>query len=85
MAAPLYKAFPLSVLPVCTVPPGPITVSENNTADVQLVEITSGGDVTLTVTINPDSLFYLKGNALMVKKGLDYEVSAGINQVLEVD
>lgn len=85
MAAPLYKVIPLSVLPVCTVPPGPITVSENNTADVQLVEITSGGDVTLMVTINPDSLFYLKGNALMVKKGLDYEVSAGINQVLEVD
>lgn len=85
MAAPLYKAFPLSVLSVCTVPPGPITVSENNTADVQLVEITSGGDVTLMVTINPDSLFYLKGNALMVKKGLDFEVSPGINQVLEVD
>lgn len=74
----LLKDFPLCVLPVCTVPPGPVTVSENNTADVQLVEITSGGDVTLTVTINPDSLFYLKGNALMVKKGLDYEASPGI-------
>lgn len=75
----LLKVFPLRVLPVCTVPPGPVTVSENNTADVQLVEITSGGDVALTVTINPDSLFYLKGNALMVKKGLDYEASPGIS------
>lgn len=78
MNTELLKVFPLCVLPVCTVPPGPVTVSENNTADVQLVEITSGVDVTLTVTINPDSLFYLKGNALMVKKGLDYEASPGI-------
>lgn len=51
-----------------------MTVPENNTADVQLVKISSGGDVTLTVSVNPEDLFYLKGNALMVKKGLDYEV-----------
>lgn len=70
----LHEVVPLSALPVCTVPPGPITVSENNTADVHLVEITSGSEVTLMVTVNPDNLFYLKANALMVKKGLDYEV-----------
>ena len=56
-------------------PPGPVTVSENNTADVQLVKIISNGDVILTVEVNPEDLFYLKGNALMVKKGLDYEVT----------
>lgn len=64
----------LSPLSVCTVPPGPVTVPENNTADVQLVKIISGSDVALKVTVNPEDLFYLKGNALMVKKGLDYEV-----------
>lgn len=69
------KVFPLSALPVCTVPPGPITVPENNTADVQLVQISSGSEVTLTLTVNPENFFYLKGNALVVKKGLDYEVS----------
>ncbi|XP_069384198.1 cadherin-related family member 5 [Paralichthys olivaceus] len=58
---------------LCTVPPGPVTVSENITADVQVVQIVSGADVTLTVTVNPGDLFYLKGNVLMVKKGLDYE------------
>ncbi|XP_039477045.1 cadherin-related family member 5 [Oreochromis aureus] len=58
---------------LCTVPPGPIPVSENNTADVQVAKISSNSDVTLTVTVNPEDLFYLKGNALMVKKGLDYE------------
>lgn len=64
-----------SPLSVCTVPPGPVTVPENNTADVQLVKIISGSDVALKVTVNPEDLFYLKGNALMVKKGLDYEVT----------
>lgn len=54
-----------------------MTVPENNTADVQLVKIVSGGDVVLTVTVNPEDLFYLKGNALMVKKGVDYEVITG--------
>lgn len=54
-----------------------MTVPENNTADVQLVKIISGGDVVLTVTVNPEDLFYLKGNALMVKKGVDYEVITG--------
>ncbi|XP_049419692.1 cadherin-related family member 5 [Epinephelus fuscoguttatus] len=59
---------------ICTVPPGPVTIPENNTADVQVVKIVSNGDVTLTITINPEDLFYLRGNALMVKKGLDYEL-----------
>ncbi|XP_028256760.1 cadherin-related family member 5-like [Parambassis ranga] len=58
---------------LCTVPPGPVTVSENNTADVQVVKILSSSDVTLTVTVNPEDLFYLRGELLMVKKGLDYE------------
>ncbi|XP_068170070.1 cadherin-related family member 5 [Antennarius striatus] len=58
---------------LCTVPPGPLTVPENNTADVQLMKITYGDDVALRITENPEDLFYLKGNALMVKKGLDYE------------
>ncbi|KAM3624684.1 uncharacterized protein V6R79_000097 [Siganus canaliculatus] len=58
---------------LCTVPPGPVTVPENNTADSQLVKITSNSDVILTVTVNPGDLFYLRGSSLMVKKGLDYE------------
>ncbi|KAM8894131.1 cadherin-related family member 5 isoform 2-T2 [Spinachia spinachia] len=58
---------------LCTVPPGPVTVPENNTADVELVKIVSGAEVALSVTVNPEDLFYLKGNALMVKKGLDFE------------
>lgn len=71
---------PLSVLPVCTVPPGPISVPENNTADVQLVQISSGSEVTLVLTVNPENFFYLRGNAVMVKKGLDYEVSPAVLQ-----
>ncbi|XP_040916832.1 cadherin-related family member 5 [Toxotes jaculatrix] len=58
---------------LCTVPPGPVTIPENNTADVQVVQISSSSDVTLRVSVNPEDLFYLKGNVLMVKKGLDYE------------
>lgn len=61
-------------------PPGPVTVPENNTAEVQVVKITSGSDVVLTVVVNPEDLFYLKGRALMAKKGLDYEVRKGSNQ-----
>lgn len=75
---------PLSVLPVCTVPPGPISVPENNTADVQLVQISSGSEVTLALTVNPENFFYLRGNAVMVKKGLDYEVSPDVLQTSEV-
>ncbi|KAM6943484.1 cadherin-related family member 5 [Xenentodon cancila] len=58
---------------LCTVPPGPVTVPENNTADVQVVKIISISEVTLKVTVNPEDLFYIKGNVLMVKKALDYE------------
>ncbi|XP_047218950.1 cadherin-related family member 5 isoform X1 [Girardinichthys multiradiatus] len=58
---------------LCTVPPGPVMIPENNTADIQVVKITSNSDVTLSVSVNPEDLFYMKGNILMVKKGLDYE------------
>ncbi|CAJ1050077.1 cadherin-related family member 5-like [Xyrichtys novacula] len=58
---------------LCTVPPGPVSVPENNTADVEVVTISSISDVSLTVSVNPEDLFYLRGNALMVKKGLDFE------------
>ncbi|KAL3065906.1 hypothetical protein OYC64_015947 [Pagothenia borchgrevinki] len=58
---------------LCTVPPGPVTVPENSTLDVEVVKIDSLNDVELTLTVNPEDLFYLKGNTLMVKKGLDYE------------
>ncbi|KAK5874408.1 hypothetical protein PBY51_019352 [Eleginops maclovinus] len=58
---------------LCTVPPGPVTVPENSTVDIEVGKIDSSSDVELTVTVNPEDLFYLKGNALMVKKGLDYE------------
>ncbi|XP_061924604.1 cadherin-related family member 5 [Entelurus aequoreus] len=58
---------------LCTVPPGPVVVPENNTADIQVVKISSGSDVTLMVVANPQEMFYLKGKALMVKKELDYE------------
>ncbi|XP_039983473.1 cadherin-related family member 5 [Xiphias gladius] len=69
---------------LCTVPPGPVTVPENNTADVQVVQISTSSDVTLTVTVNPEDLFYLKGDALMVKKGLDYESLASAALVVWV-
>ncbi|XP_075328617.1 cadherin-related family member 5-like [Odontesthes bonariensis] len=58
---------------LCTVPPGPVTIPENNTADVQVVKIICGNDVSLTVTVNPEDLFYIVGTVLMLKKGLDYE------------
>ncbi|XP_026234069.1 cadherin-related family member 5 [Anabas testudineus] len=58
---------------LCTVPPGPVTVPENNTADLQVVQISSSSTVTLTITVNPEDLFYLRGNNLMIKKGVDYE------------
>ncbi|KAF3833023.1 hypothetical protein F7725_026688 [Dissostichus mawsoni] len=61
---------------LCTVPPGPVTVPENSTLDVEVVKIDSSNDVELTLTVNPEDLFYLKGNALMVKKGLDYEFNS---------
>lgn len=64
-------------------PPGPVTVPENNTVDVQVVQISSGSGVTLTVAVNPEDLFYLKGNSLMVKKGLDFEVII-LQQVLDI-
>ncbi|XP_037103457.1 cadherin-related family member 5 isoform X1 [Syngnathus acus] len=58
---------------LCTVPAGPVSVPENSTADLQVVKISSGSDVTLNVVVNPEEKFYLKGKALMVKKELDYE------------
>uniref|UniRef100_A0A1A8EAN5 Cadherin-related family member 5 n=1 Tax=Nothobranchius kadleci TaxID=1051664 RepID=A0A1A8EAN5_NOTKA len=58
---------------LCTVPPGPVTIPENNTADVQVVKIISSSDVSMSVAVNPDDLFYIRGNILMVKRGLDYE------------
>ncbi|XP_034049880.1 cadherin-related family member 5 isoform X2 [Thalassophryne amazonica] len=58
---------------LCTVPSGPVSVPENNTADVPVVKIASSGDVKLTVVVNPEDLFFLKGNVLMIKRGLDYE------------
>ncbi|XP_074521745.1 cadherin-related family member 5 [Halichoeres trimaculatus] len=70
---------------LCTVPPGPVSVPENNTADVQVVKISSISDVTLTVSVNPEDLFYLRGNALMVKKGLDYETLSSAALVVWVE
>uniref|UniRef100_A0A3P9HEP5 Cadherin related family member 5 n=1 Tax=Oryzias latipes TaxID=8090 RepID=A0A3P9HEP5_ORYLA len=58
---------------LCTVPPGPVSIAENNTADVEVVKIISSADVTLVVSVNPENLFYIKGSILMMKKGLDYE------------
>ncbi|XP_029977836.1 cadherin-related family member 5-like [Sphaeramia orbicularis] len=62
---------------LCVVPPGPVSIAENNTADVTVVEISTNIDLdpppTLTLTVNPEDLFYLNGNVLMVKRGLDYE------------
>uniref|UniRef100_A0A087X6P8 Cadherin domain-containing protein n=1 Tax=Poecilia formosa TaxID=48698 RepID=A0A087X6P8_POEFO len=64
---------------LCTVPPGPVTIPENNTADIQVVKIISSSDATLSVSVNPEDLFYVKGNVLMVKKGLDYEDQPALN------
>ena len=72
-----------SPLPVCTVPPGPVTIPENNTADVQVVKIICGNDVSLTVTVNPEDLFYILGTVLMLKKGLDFEVNNGLKCFLK--
>lgn len=57
------------------VPAGPVLVPENNTADVEVVQIETGSspELDLQILINPDNLFYLHGNALMIKRGLDYE------------
>ncbi|XP_033847706.2 cadherin-related family member 5 [Periophthalmus magnuspinnatus] len=60
---------------LCIVPPGPVLVSENNTADVEVVQIDTSlsPDLVLDLLVNPDDLFYLQGNALMAKRGLDFE------------
>ncbi|KAF7659749.1 hypothetical protein LDENG_00293570 [Lucifuga dentata] len=58
---------------LCTVPPGPVSVPENNTSDIAVAKISTGSDVTLRIVVNPEDLFYLKGDLLMVKKDLDYE------------
>ncbi|KAK7929829.1 hypothetical protein WMY93_006224 [Mugilogobius chulae] len=59
----------------CIVPPGPVLVSENNTADVEVVQIDTSPspDQVLDLLVNPSDLFYLQGNALMAKRGLDFE------------
>jgi len=51
-----------------------VFVPENNTVDVVVAKINADRDVRLTVVKNPEDLFYLKGNEVVVKKGLDYEV-----------
>ncbi|KAM9764606.1 LOW QUALITY PROTEIN: cadherin-related family member 5 [Menidia menidia] len=66
---------------LCTVPPGPVTIPENNTVDVQVVKIICGSDVSLSVTENPEQLFYITGTVLMVRKGLDYEALGGATLV----
>ncbi|XP_072321408.1 cadherin-related family member 5 isoform X2 [Eucyclogobius newberryi] len=60
---------------LCIVPPGPVLVSENNTVDVEVVQIDTSPspDLVLDLLVNPDDLFYLQGNALMAKRGLDFE------------
>ncbi|CAL8351408.1 unnamed protein product [Merluccius merluccius] len=62
---------------ICTVPPGPVFVPENNTVDVVVAKISADSVVRLTVVKNPEDLFYLKGNEVLVKKGLDYESTSG--------
>ncbi|KAG7276847.1 hypothetical protein CRUP_007984, partial [Coryphaenoides rupestris] len=54
---------------------GAITCAQkkNNTVDVVVAKINADRDVRLTVVKNPEDLFYLKGNEVVVKKGLDYE------------
>ncbi|XP_056134228.1 cadherin-related family member 5 isoform X2 [Lampris incognitus] len=68
---------------LCTVSPGSVSVAENNTADVLVAKVSSGGDVLLTVVQNPDDLFYLRRNELMAKKGLDYEVNVSVQVSVE--
>ncbi|CAL8243574.1 unnamed protein product [Lota lota] len=62
---------------ICTVPPGPVFVPENNTVDVVVAKINADNDVRLTIVKNPEALFYLKGDEVLVKKGLDYESTSG--------
>ncbi|KAJ3592977.1 hypothetical protein NHX12_005315 [Muraenolepis orangiensis] len=62
---------------ICTVPPGPVFVPENNTVDVVVAKINADGDVRLTIVKSPEDLFFLKGNEVLVKKGLDYESTSG--------
>lgn len=59
---------------VCTVLPGSVFVPENNTVDVVVAKINADSDVRLTIVKNPEDLFFLKGNEVLVRKGLDYEV-----------
>ncbi|CAL1604791.1 unnamed protein product [Knipowitschia caucasica] len=60
---------------ICIVPSGPVLVAENNTVDVEVVQIDTSPspDLVLDLLVNPDELFYLNGNALMAKRGLDFE------------
>ena len=49
-------------------------VPENNTVDVVVAKINADSDVRLIIVKNPEELFFLKGDEVLVKKGLDYEV-----------
>ncbi|XP_073693494.1 cadherin-related family member 5 [Garra rufa] len=63
---------------ICTVPSEPVTIKENNTADIVVVLInTTTKDVTLNLTENPGNAFDLRGSELIAKKGLDFETLSG--------
>uniref|UniRef100_A0A8C1VA93 Cadherin domain-containing protein n=1 Tax=Cyprinus carpio TaxID=7962 RepID=A0A8C1VA93_CYPCA len=61
---------------ICTIPPEPVAIKENNTADTVVVHInTTTKDVTLNLTENPGNAFDLRGSELIAKKGLDFEIT----------
>uniref|UniRef100_A0A8C1GZR0 Cadherin domain-containing protein n=1 Tax=Cyprinus carpio carpio TaxID=630221 RepID=A0A8C1GZR0_CYPCA len=61
---------------ICTIPPEPVAIKENNTADTVVVHInTTTKDVTLNLTENPGNAFSLRGSELIAKKGLDFEIT----------
>ncbi|KAL1270723.1 hypothetical protein QQF64_029739 [Cirrhinus molitorella] len=67
---------------ICTVPTEPVTIKENNTADIVVVLInTTTKDVTLNLTENPGNAFDLRGSELIAKKGLDFETLSGSEEL----
>ncbi|XP_036400179.1 cadherin-related family member 5-like [Megalops cyprinoides] len=58
---------------LCSVPPDPVTIKENHTIDIPLITINIIEGVTLTLLDNPDNLFGLQGNRVMLMKVLDFE------------